>query len=256
MDKRRVNWVACCVVAVMVLAVAVVLKGTTRRTAHITLPSPTETESGRGDLMSDTLTVVEVTPKTVQAAIETLSRPTAYARTITVEQFWDGGSASYSVDTVTADGWTRTERTLSGGRIRRTITNGETTYLWYNGDREAMELAAGDISADAEQSILTYEEILELPVSAIHSADYRSLSGIPCIYVETEPDEYGYISRYWVSLETGLLTVSERLQGENTVYRMAALAVELSPQITNQFTLPGGRDVLAIPEDTNDETPE
>ena len=78
-------------------------------------------------------------------------------------------------------------------------------------EKEVYAAAAGGISADNEQTIPTYEDILDLPVEAIAAADYRTISGVNCIYVETEEDSEGYVLRYWVSVETGLLTVSEQL---------------------------------------------
>ena len=50
------------------------------------------------------------------------------------------------------------------------------------------------------------------------------VSDVRCIYVETAEDEWGYAQRYWVSVDTGLLVVAERLQKGETVYRMAALS--------------------------------
>ena len=67
----------------------------------------------------------------------------------------------------------------------------------------------------------TYESILDLPVEDIAAADYRSVSDVNCIYVETVQDPEGYTQRYWVSVETGLLVASERLLEEETIYRMA-----------------------------------
>ena len=51
----------------------------------------------------------------------------------------------------------------------------------------------------------------------IAAADYRSVSDVNCIYVETVQDPEGYTQRYWVSVETGLLVASERLlEGETS----------------------------------------
>lgn len=57
---------------------------------------------------------------------------------------------------------------------------------------------------------MTYEDILALPPERIAAADYRALEGVNCIYVETEPDEAGYVERYWVSVSSGLLAAAER----------------------------------------------
>ena len=73
----------------------------------------------------------------------------------------------------------------------------------------------------------------------IAAADYRSFSNIPCLYVETGERD-GYVQRYWVSVESGLLVGAEKLQNGETVYR-AAERPEESPAVTTaDFTLPDG----------------
>ena len=136
--------------------------------------------------------------------------------------------------------WTRIDRSMPDGRIRHTITGDENVYIWYNHEDEVYSTAAGNISADNEQTIPTYEDILELPVEMIVAADYRMISDIDCIYVETAEDTAGYVLRYWVSVDTGLLTVAEKLLEEEPVYRMASLSVEQGITMEMDFTLPDG----------------
>lgn len=241
MDNRWRKRVTVIFLTVTVLVIAAMLTGTLRRTAHITLPSR-DPQPGQTAPAGDALTVVAVTPETVQTAIATLSRPQAYRRTVTVEQLWQGGSGAYETAVSVSGGWTRTDRTLAGGRVRHALTDGETTYIWYDSEETAISAPAGTISADNEQTIPTYEDILELPVEAIAAADYRTISGVNCIYVETAEDRDGYVLRYWVSVDTGLLAVSERLLEGEPVYRMAALEVEEPGE--EDFTLPGGTSLL------------
>ena len=110
--------------------------------------------------------------------------------------------------------------------------------------RQSSAPPAGEITADDEQSIPTYETILDLPMETIAAADYRSTSGINCIYVETAEDDLGYVQRYWVSVDTGLLVASERLQDGETIYRMASLTADLSTPSTDRFILPDGTVLL------------
>ena len=247
MEKRKLKWHTWGIVAFMVLAVGVILSGTLRRTSHITLPeaeSSAGQDSERPDSADDTLTVIEVVPSTVQAAIETLARPESYRRTVTIEQLWNGGSGSYEV-TVTVNGpWTRTDRTMPDGRARHTITGSETVYVWYNNEKNVYSGPVGGVSADVEQSIPTYEDILELPAEQIAAADYRTVSDVHCIYVETAEDEAGYVLRYWVSVDTGLLVMAEKLENGSTVYRMAALTADQTTATEGSFTLPDGSSVL------------
>ena len=89
--------------------------------------------------------------------------------------------------------------------------------------------------------------MLALPVSQIEKADYRSLSGVNCIYVETGEDDDGYVMRYWVSVNTGLLAAAEWLQNGTTIYRMGAPSLDASGPTAADFTLPDGT-VLTEPE--------
>ena len=247
MEKQKLKWLTWGIVIFMVLAVGLMLSGTLRRTAHIVLPEPgatAEQDSESIGTADDALTVIEITPSTVQAAVETLSRPETYRRTVTVEQLWGGGAGSYEV-TVTVNGpWTRTDRTMPDGRARHTVTGPEHVYVWYNNEKNVYSGPVGGVSADVEQSIPTYEDILELPAEQIAAADYRTVSDVHCIYVETAEDEAGYVLRYWVSVDTGLLVMAEKLENGSTVYRMAALTADQTTATEGSFTLPDGSSVL------------
>ena len=244
MDKRNLNWITWAVLAVAVVLVALMLGGSLNRTAHISLPpsdlprDPAAEDSGD----STGVTVVEITPETVQAAIASLSRPENYGRSMTIEYLWDGGGGSQELYTIVRGAWTRVDRGLPDGNTRISVTNGETTYIWYGYGQDAAVtiLPAGEFSADVEQSIPTYEDILDLPTESILLADYRPLDTLTCIYVETAADEAGYITRYWVSVENGLLVQAERLLGEKTVYRMTSLYVDQTEYDASRFTLPDG----------------
>lgn len=253
MDKRKLNWITWAVLALAVMLAVLMLGGSLTRTAHITLPSsdpPRDLAAGDGDASSGALTVVEITPETVQDAVASLSRPESYGRSMTIEYLWNGGSGVHELYTIVRGAWTRVDRGLPGGQTRISITNGQETYIWYGYDQgaEVLCLPAGDISADAEQSIPTYEDILDLPAEAIAFADYRPLDALTCIYVETAEDAAGYTTRYWVSVENGLLVRAERLLGEETVYRMTSLYVDQTEYDASRFTLPDG--TVLLDEDT------
>lgn len=246
MDRKTLNRITGIFLTVTVLAIVLMLLSTFRQTARITLPDTGQTAGADGgdNLESSALTVIQVTPETVQAAVATLRRPEDYSRTVTVEQFWQGGSGSYTAAVAVSGGWTRTDRALSGGRERHTLTDGETTYIWYDEEKAVYAAPAGNISADEEQNIPTYEDVLALPAGAITAADYRILSDIRCIYVETAPDPAGYSLRCWVSVDTGLLAAAERICDGEVVYRMAAPTVDQAAPEAEKFSLPDGTSVL------------
>ena len=241
MDKRNLKWITWGAVILTVLIVAAMLMDTLRRPGQITLPDPDAVENQTtGDAVTEgnALSVVEVRPDTVQAAIATLSRPEVYRRTVTVEQFWEGGSGKYEIAVTVNAPWTRTDRTMPDGRVRHTITGSDTVYIWYNNERAVYMAPVGDVSADMEQSIPTYEDVLDLPVEEITLADYRTISEVNCIYVEAQ--QGGYLLRYWVSVDTGLLVAAEKLAEGETVYRMGSLTMDQTEPALEEFTLPDG----------------
>ena len=192
--KRTQKLVTWGIVILVVLVVLLMLVSNLRRSSRVVLPDTNTSAEGGGDLPAEggALTVVEVTPETVQAAIETLHRPEAYSRTVTVEYLWTGGSGTIELSTAVSAPWTRVDRTLPDGQIRHSITDGETTFIWYNGESEVYTGPAGAISADAEETIPTYEDVLALSPERIVQADYRVVSDVRCIYAETAEDAWGY----------------------------------------------------------------
>ena len=214
MDKRRLKFITWGFVLLTAVIVALMLMSNLRRSSRVELPDTENDAQGSENVPTEgsALTVVEVRPETVHAAIETLHR---------------------------------VDRTLADGQTRHVITDGTVSYIWYNEESDFHTGASVDISADAEQAIPTYEEILALPPETITQADYRTVSDVRCIYVETAEDEWGYTQRYWVSVDTGLLVVAERLYDGEPVYRMAALTVDQSIPSTYDFTLPDGTILVA-----------
>lgn len=245
MDKQKLNRITMAFVVLTVLLVTLMLNHTLRRSSHITLPEvlPTTEENTGETTGSNALSVVEISPETVQTAIETLNRPDSYTRSIIVEQVWSGGSGTYQTDVTVRDGLTRTDRIMPDGQTRHAITDDVRTYIWYNDAMEYVEISTGPVSSDNEQSIPTYENILTLPTENISAADYREISGIRCIYVEAA-GEAGYVLRYWVSVDSGLLVAAEKLLDGETVYRMGALELDEMEPAEVMFTLPNGTALL------------
>lgn len=247
MDRGKLKWITWGFAVATVLIVALMLTQTLKRTTYITLPPPADSA---GDIQSgaetnrSALSVVEITPETVQSAIKTLIRPELYRRSVKLEQFWEGGSGEWSVTACVMDGWQRTDRLLPDHRMRHTVTNGETTHIWYNSETSIFTVPAGDITADHDQNIPTYEEILDLSVGEIVAADYRALEGVECIYVETAESAGGYSLRYWVGVDSGLLVSSEKLYHGETVYRMTALTLDAAAPTKAEFTLPDGTALI------------
>lgn len=80
MEKRKLNRITAGFIVLVVMVLILMFSNSLRRSSHITLPeegsSPGQTEDTNAS-GGDALTVIAVTPETVQTAIETLTRPAA-----------------------------------------------------------------------------------------------------------------------------------------------------------------------------------
>ena len=94
----------------------------------------------------------------------------------------------------------RVDTEQASGAQSHTISNGERTWVWYGGSELYYESAAA-FTADEEQGIPTYEDILHLDKKRI---------------------------------------AAEKLQGEDVVYRMAGMSVDSGNVAEDAFTLPDG----------------
>jgi len=205
-------------------------------------PDSTMPGSERDPLSSGELgTRVEVTTETVQKVVECLSRYRSYSRNVKVEYFSGGMSVGTLSAAVSVDsGWTRVDLTSVGG-TEHTIIGTDECYRWYGDNREYVSLPVEEGMDDLSQRIPTYETVLSLKKENITAANYVDRGGVACIYVETLVDEFEYLERYWISVESGLLVAAETVRADQLIYSMTAYEVE-SPlaDFGDRFTLPDG----------------
>lgn len=240
MKKRKLSPIGIAFAALVLFIAFFVVRGALHHSARVVLPQDTDTGAEENAAVGDSgAGRVVVRPETVQSAIATLARPTRYTREITIERYYDGGSGVDHCTVSVDDGWTRADTERSSGEVSHTITNGERVWVWYGSGTRWFESAAA-FSADEEQGIPTYEDVLAMDVSRIALADYRLLDSTDCIYVETSADADGYLERYWISVSTGLLCAAEKLCGEEVVYRMAGMTLDTASLPDDAFTLPDG----------------
>jgi len=251
--KRRGSFITFAFFALLLLVVLFLVRIAVHRPPAVTLPPTAETESGNGtssDAPIEAIRRVEVTPDTVQRVIERLARPESYRRTITIVRYWGESSGQSVVETAVSGDWTRLDETRDD-LTRHVITcAGAESWVWY-GDSRRVYSGAAALTADEEQSIPTYEDVLLLDSTSIAAADYRALEDVNCIYVESAPDDGGYVERYWISVDTGLLAAAERLQNDALVYAMRGLSVDETAPDATAFTLPGG-EILYDPNDESE----
>ncbi len=198
---------------------------------------PSDAHSGSpGGLM------VEVSTRTVQSLIASLTRYESYSRSVTVEYYAAGQLVgSVSAQVWVDGGWTRSDLTLPSGRVEHAIVGDGQIWLWYDRESAVYTGPAETAAADLLQRLPTYEDVLALDKSSITAAGYVERDGLPCIYVEAGPTQLGYVERYWISEASGLLMASETEKDRELVYTMSSHEV-VSPmeQAAGIFTLPDG----------------
>ena len=202
-----------------------------------------EPNGGQSGLM------VGVNTRTVQSLIASLTRYESYSRGVAVEYYDDGQLVGTVSAQVWADGgWTRTDLTLSSGRVEHTIVGDGQLWLWYDRETAVYSGPAEGLSADLLQRLPTYEDVLALDKDSITAADYVERDGLPCVFVEAVMPGLNYVERYWMSETSGLLMAAETEKDGVLIYTLSSREV-VSPldQTAGIFTLPDGT-LLYSPE--------
>ena len=190
--------------------------------------------------------LLEVTPSTVQKVIATISRYESYSRTMTITYTWGNQVSAISAQIWEDSGWRHTQVSLASGDTECAITGNGQFWLWYEDvhgkvSGRILKGSIENVTSDLMQRLPTYEDILLLDPEQITDAGYVEYNGQPCIYVEAEQSELGYLYRYWVSETSGLLMATETEKQGTVVYRMISNEV-ISPFSGNEnaFILPDG----------------
>lgn len=211
---------------------------------------PTTTPAGGGDEHSGGVdgdgpfVQVAVDRQTVQSVIATMERLPSYSRTITLEvSSGDAILRPLTAQVWVDGGWTRVEMSQAGAAMgtQYTIVGEGRLYRWYGSNHAHKSWPVDDEHApDLAQHIPTYMDVLDLEPERIVEANYVERDGTPCVYVETSVDELGYLERFWISTDTGLLVAADTVKGDNVVLRMKSSAVNALGLEEMDFTLPDG----------------
>lgn len=245
MEQNRRTRVAVLIALIVLLAVfgSFAYSIYSSRTAGVILPSA-QPDVGVGSPGSEHAQRVEISVDTVQAAIASLTRSDSYYRPLTVQTHWDGASSVTSVQTWVDGGYTYSRVVLPSGAVRYSLSDGTTLYYWFSGNTSYLTAPANSLNADLAQRIPTYEDVLNLPAGRIHDAFYGAYGEHLCIYVETVADELGYLERYWISVDTGLLVAAETVKDETVVLSVNATYPITSPCPAGvRFALPDGTEL-------------
>lgn len=246
MDKKRYLYLALGFGALLLVVMMLLAWSAHRQSQGIVLPESQSDSASVGEEGGESrLNTITITPETVRPAISTLSRPTAYSRSQTVETFWSGGSGQSLTQIYVSGSQTRLDTQLTDGSVRHMLVEtdpegGNLAGVWYDDETDWKLLRSPDLTADMAGRMLNYETVRDLPVETIAMADYREQDGLRCVYVETVEDGEGYVDRYWVSVDSGLLHAAERLWNGNLIYRFTTGAPEVAAQDESRFLLPDG----------------
>ena len=192
----------------------------------------------------------EVTPDNVQSILKSVSRPDAYHQTFSILTT-DGAAEK----TVTAELWVSGKKMRAeitdGSDVKTILTDGKTLCIWYNDDQKPVTLALGaDVTQDDLAGIPTYEQLLELPRSAIRDASFVTLEedgNQECVFVDSAS---GSQRQYdWISLGSGLLYKHTTLADGVQVYAAQQTSLETlmdgDESLSGVFLLPDKTDPFA-----------
>lgn len=238
---------------VIVPAVAILILGAifisfgrsifTLRLPSVELPSDgTSSSASSGvSLNGQNYQRVDITPETVQNVVATLERLESFYREITVETFWNNQSSVTQVQNWTDNGWSLSYQALPSGLARYELVGDGMLYYWYEGNSRYLSISADQFSTDLSQHIPTYETVLELAPNTIMDAGYELCNDQPCIYTVVQNQELGLLTRFWISVDSGLLISAEQEQNGHLVYRMSSYGPAQSPcPASAAFSLPDG----------------
>ncbi len=223
------------VLTAAVIAFALFFMGRGVETTPVTLPSPGQSSAAETSMPGPER--VELTSENVAAVLAELTRAESYSGSVTIEDFWDGGSASTQLQVWVSNGRTRV-RGERGGSPRNILVSEGTLYIWYDNVTGVFS-GPWEGSADEWLRALSYEDVLSLPPEQITGAGYAQLSGEECVYVDYTGGLLGYTYRVYVSVSNGLLMGAEKYDGGSLIYRMFA-EYELSVPDESLFVPPEG----------------
>ncbi len=217
-----------------VIIYALFFMGQGVETSHVALPTPGES-GGVEATPAPGYDLAELTTENVQSVLAELNRAESYSCTVTIEDFWDGGSSTSELQVWVSGGRTRI-RSAIGGSTRNVLVSDGMLYIWSDSISGVYaEPYSG--SADAWMRSITYEDVLDVPVENILSAGYQQYSGIDCIHCRYTDPETGYINVIYVAVGSGLLMGAETYDG-SLIYRMDATTFELGTPDESLFEAP------------------
>lgn len=247
MSRRRAAGIVAAtslaVVALLLAAVLLTIRSGTRAT--IVLPdTPPPAAPETPDPPPEVL-FVEVGRDNIQKILAGMERPEAYHQIVTVSTLWSGGTSDKTVE-IYRSGPLVLAGISDGARSRSLLTDGETVWIWYEGEREARALAPDpSIGFDDLLGIPTYETVASIEPDAVADAGFVTLDDSGCLYVSSADGIYE--DRYWIDTDTRLLCRADGLEDGQLTYQLRQTFQEVltagDAALRDRFRLPDGTKV-------------
>lgn len=181
---------------------------------------------------------VDITKDNVQDIVSAMVRPTEYYVETKSESFYDNTSSVSLRRRWVRDGLSRIDILSAGGNVTMsTIYTDKNVYFWTPGSYRALEMSRGNFSANDEQLLMDYTTLIKLPTENIRTAALSRVNGEQCIYAEAV-NVHGYIEKYWISTQSGLLLLGQTFKGETLIYTIRLIELDLTRPDDIEFTLP------------------
>lgn len=253
MNIKRTMIIAIAAAIVIAIAVIVALNytGYNSKLQNISLaPNVRADNQGSGDEIkdenNDVVQYLEITPDNVQNVVSTIARAENYYCTMNIVNYWDEGQSVYQVESWVSNEVTRIiiNREDRKEESKNFLIKDNVVYVWYGSERNVYsttisETLSGESNfADELSMIPTYEDVIKLKKGDIANAGYVVYDDTRYINIETAENELGYKDKYYISLETGLLTAAETTDNEKVVYRMLMLSMDTTSISEEIFAIP------------------
>ena len=254
--SRPVLAVAIAFVFVLILVIVVFLAGLSDDDrVEITLPEPTVEAAPANPTTGETHTdeTLRITDNNVIAALTSLEKPAYYYQKYSVEIGTGTSAVDHTVDLWINDRYKRAQvSTVQTTRI--ILTDSEKLWLWYQDENGRF------VEFDTTEAV-TFEDLLALPgfdyLHTLNEANILETEYLvmesegdvsPCIFLSADEPSGNHI-RYWIDLETGLLSVADAMEGNTQVYRIEQTNFDrLADQdevFNDKFLLPDGSSIIA-----------
>lgn len=227
-------------VAVLIAAVIYLVASIGGPDTHvIVMPSPTT--KNNDNFTTDGDSSLDVTPETLKTVLDTVSRAESFSRAYSVKTYWEGGESEETINHWSRDGKTRLVISR-GTEVKNILILEDRVYIWYDGDRSAMEAGLSEASVKRETDrlsrLLTYEDIFALDQEDILDAGYSEKLGHACIYAKYKQGIFDYVNQIYLSIDSGLPIAIEVYDGEKLVNSMELIATVSSLPEDALFRLP------------------